>query len=744
MFQIKHRLPAGVAVIALFYSLSASSQAQESALETITVTAQKKVENLSDVPVAITAFSDAMLNELQITEPLGLSGQTPGLATALNSVGAPSFSIRGVGLEDFIGNNTSGTAIYVDEVYPVSAAMQGFRLFDLERVEVLKGPQGTLYGRNSTGGAINFITAKPTEKPERYLTLKYDSLDGMDLSGAVSGPLSDQVLARAAVSYQKGFDGWQSGVNGSEDAGEADRISGRVHIKFEPTQELAVLLTVHGEQDKGVNPSWQADDRVGFDGFLGIQLSSSGRADQTDIGSFFAGVDGVRAPVNDTTQWGSNLHISAQTAIGDITSITGWQTLDRDAYDNNDGSPATLADFHFRTKVDQFSQEFRLNRDLGNRGSLILGVVYGRDTIDVIDDILATDTLNLFAPPGFRPSDFGIEVTVTADTRQVTDSLGIYAHTEWNWSDSLTLTLAGRFTDDEREFRGDVTDNTGFVIGGSGGIIVQANDSESETDFSWRIGLDHQATDNSLIYGSIATGFKSGVFYSGAVPDPLGWGYVPPEELTSFEIGFKTRVGELTQINAAVFHYQYDDKQSAIFIPTAFGPVSTLGTIPESQATGAELEVAAQLGDSIDLNFGVAYLDAEITSPPNDVRGVPIALPLLEGDELTQSPKLSFNIRAKYHRQLTNNLNGTAQFSYSYIDDMVQFLADPLSRSDDIHDLGLRFSVENEDKGWVLAVFAQNILDNEDKIFAYGNLFGNQTFALQRPRMIGVEFRIAR
>ncbi len=744
MLQNKRILLQGTTAIVVAIAASLSTQAQERVLDTVTVTTLKKTENLSNVPVAVTAFSDTALNELQVTDTLGLSGQTPGLATALNSVGAPSFSIRGVGLEDFIGNNTSGTAVYVDEIYPVSAAMQGFRFFDLERVEVLKGPQGTLYGRNSTGGAINIITAKPTETPEGYLALKYNSLDGADLSGAVSGPLSEQVRARAALSYQKGFEGWQSGVNGSADAGEADRLSGRLHIAFDPTPNLAALLTIHGEQDKGVNTTWQSDDRVGFNGFLGIQLSSTERADEADIGTFFAGVDGVRAPINDTTLWGSNLRLTAQTPFGELTSITGWQTLDRDAYDNNDGSPATLADFHFRTEVEQFSQELRLSTELGEHGSLILGSVYGRDFIDVTDDILATDTLNLFAPPGFRPSDFGVEVTLTADTRQVSRSFGLYAHSEWFLSEALTLTLAGRYTDDERRFNGFVSDNQGFVTGVPGQLIVQTDDNESESNFSWRAGLDYQVTEDSLIYGSVATGFKSGVFYSGAVPDPLGWGYVPPEELTSYEVGFKSRVMDRAQVNAAVFHYQYEDKQSAIFIPTAFGPVSTLGTIPESQATGAELEIATQITDQFDLSLGLAYLDAEISTPPSDVRGVPIALPLLKGDELTQSPEFSFNMRAVYHQQLTDNLNGTAQLTYSYVDGMVQFLADPLSRSDEIHDLGLRFSIENEDKGLVLAVFAQNVLDNEDKTFAYGNLFGNQTFALQRPRMLGIELRISR
>ncbi len=743
MLQFKMKLFTGTAIITTLIAVSTSISAQERVLDEIVITAQKKSESLSNVPVSVTAFSDVALNELQITDPLGLASQTPGLATALNSVGAPSFSIRGVGLEDFVGNNTSGTAIYVDEIYPVSAVQQGFRLFDLERVEVLKGPQGTLYGRNSTGGAINFITAKPTDTPEGYVSLKYTNLDGADITGAISGPLSERVHARAAINYLKGG-AWQKGVNGSADAGEADRLAGRIHVELDVTEVLTALVTVHGDRDKGVNPSWDADDRAGFGPFFGIQLASSGQADEADIGSFFAGVDGVRAPINDTTQWGTNLRLTANTSFGELISITGWQTIDRDAYDNNDGSPAALADFRFRTGVEQFSQEFRLSTDLGNSGSLILGAVYGRDTIDVRDDILITDLLNAIGPPGFTPADFGAEATATADTFQTTESFGLYAHTEWTLSDQLTLTLAGRYTDDQRAFRGDVVDNSGFLTGVPGTATVASDDQEDESNFSWRVGLDYQANDNSLVYGSVSTGFKSGIFYSGAVPDPSGWGYVPPETLTSYEVGFKTRLADRAQINAALFHYQYDDKQSAIFILTPVGDVSTLATIPKSKATGAELDVATQLNDNIDLNFGIAYLDAEITTPPDDVRGIAVSAPILAGDELTQSPKLSFNMRTQYHQPLSANLNGTAQISYSYVDDMVQFLASPVSRSEAIHDLGLRLSVRNEDAGWALAVFAQNVLDKDNKTFAFGDLFGNQVFARQRPRLFGVELRINR
>ncbi|MGI9363261.1 MAG: TonB-dependent receptor [Parasphingorhabdus sp.] len=727
--------------------LPANVSAQESQADdgfdknVIVVTALKKSESLTDVPVAVTVFNGSNLDRLGIKDPMDLAGQTPGLTTTLNSVGAPSYSIRGVGLEDYIGNNSSGTALYIDEIYPVSAAMQGGRLFDVERVEILKGPQGTLYGRNSTGGAINVISAKPTSDLEGYVDLSFDSFEEINLAGAISGPITEGIMARAAVSYDKGLSGWQKGVSRSDDAGEADRLSGRLHLLMEPTDALSMLFTLHGERDNGINPSWLADDQVGFDGFLGIQFSSPQSADRIDMGDFFAGVDGVRSPKNDSHLWGGNFRLNYDSPIGQFTAITGWQTFDRDSYDNNDGSPATLADFHFRTKVDQFSQELRLSSDIGNVGNVILGAVYARDTIDVNDELLLTDTLNILSPAGFRPSDFGIEVTQSTNTRQKTRSLGFYAHSEWYLAPQFTVTLAGRYTDERRRFIGNVTDNTGYIIGGSGGIVVQNNDVQKEKDFSWRVGAEYKPSANSLIYGSIATGFKSGVFFSGPVPDPSAWGYVEPEKLTAYEVGFKTELFDIAQLNTAIFHYDYKNKQSNLFITSAFGPVATLGNIPKSRTNGAEIEMLMRPSDNLNLSLGVSYLDAEVRQIGNDVRGIPLFSTVTPGDSLTQSPTVTFNMAATLEQPISTSLLGTLQLTYAYTDEMVQFLSDPLANSEDIHDIGARISIEDEVAGWSAALFVRNLLDDDRRTFGYSNLLGNRTFALQRPRSVGVQIR---
>lgn len=725
-------------------SEASDPEAQLESDNVIVVTALKRSESVTEVPAAISVFDGDALNALGIDDPVDLAAQTPGLVTTLNSVGAPSFSIRGVGLEDYIGNNTSGTALYIDEIYPVSAAMQNGRLFDVERIEVLKGPQGTLYGRNSTGGAINIITAKPTDYFTGYANVSLNSLDELSMTAAVSGPLSETVQTRLALAYDRGLDAWQEGVGDSAEAGRLDRLAGRFHLQVLPSEALTIQLTVNGELDNGINPSWQADDRTGFDGFLGIQFSSPQEPDRIDLGGFFAGVDGTVAPENDNHQWGGTLRLEYETGIGDLTAITGYQNFKRDAYDNNDGSPATLADFRFRTDVEQFSQELRLTSDIGDFGSLILGGVYSYDTIDLNDVVLITDTLNILSPPGFRPSDFGIEVTQTTSSRQTTRTFGAYAHSEWDLLDDLTVTLAGRYTREKREFEGNVFDDTGYIIGGTGGIIVEDLDSRTETDFSWRVGAEYRATRRTMLYGSIATGFKSGVYFAGPVPDGSAWGYVEPEELTAYEAGLKTELFDFAQFNLAIFHYDYSDKQSSLFIDTVFGPVATLGNVTSSRAHGAEAELSLVPSDAFRFVLGVGVLDAEIQEIDSVVRGSPLASVVSPGDTLTQSPAFTLNMASTITQPLSQDLTGSLQLTYAYTGEMVQFLSDPLSRSEDIHDIGARISIENASSGFTVSLFGSNLLNDDRRTFGYGNLLGNRTFALQRPRVIGVQISFER
>ncbi len=744
----------GVSGLALLTALG-SVQAQETANERngasapvgeIVVTAQRREQSVTKVPVAISVFAGDTLEDLGVDDPTNLGDFTPGLSAIYNSVGAPSFTLRGVGLEDFIGNNTSGTAVYFDEVYPVSAVQQGFQMFDLQRVEVLKGPQGTLYGRNASGGAINFIPKRPTDEVEGYFIASYDNLDELGLTGVASGPLSDAARGRLSINYTKGLDAWQKGRFGGVDAGEADRLSVRGQLELDLSEDITALISLFGERDKGINTTWQADDRLDYLGATGIQVASSGKTDEASLGEFFGNIDGTTAPENDTSAYGGTLKLNIGTSFGDITSITNYQMMDRLSYDNNDGSPEELADFRFDTDVEQFSQELRLNTEIGERVNVTAGVFYGWDSIDVNDIAAITGFLDVLGLPSPTP---GGEATVSVDSTQDTTSAGVYLHTEWALTDIVQLTLAGRYTYEKRDFKGAIYDDQGFFFGAPGpifpvfGLTEFLDFSETENDFSYRVGLDVQATDDLLLYASVATGFKSGVFYSGAVFDPRGWGYIEPEKLMAYEAGGKwTTLDGAAQINAAIFYYDYEDKQTLLFIDDPFGAIATLGNVPEASAYGGEIEITLRPVEGLDLTAGLSVLETEIDKAPTTVRGAPLLASVMKGGELTQSPNISVNFQGVYTRPVSENLYGSVQISYAYADKRTLFLSDPLSQSDTYNSLGARISVMDSDERWELSIFGRNLTDEEAVTLAFGNIVGNRTFALQKPRVIGGELRI--
>ena len=239
-------------------AISSHLMAQQT-LEEVVVTAQKRAQSVQDIGVTVSAFSGEQVTDMNLSAPKDLAAFTPGLSTAnATSGGTPIFAIRGIGLDDFNINNNSGVGVYIDEVFASSPALLSGQLFDVERVEVLKGPQGTLYGKNTTGGAINFISAKPTDEFEAYVTASYGNWKTSTLTAAVSGPLSDQVRGRIAIDYEKSDQGWQQDIDTGRQFGRPDRIAGRGLLEFDINDRLSALLNVHFSKDDSIPESPQS------------------------------------------------------------------------------------------------------------------------------------------------------------------------------------------------------------------------------------------------------------------------------------------------------------------------------------------------------------------------------------------------------------------------------------------------------------------------------------------------------
>jgi len=395
-------------------------------IEEIIVTAQKREQNLSDVSVAVTVFTGDDIRQQRLGQPIDLAAQAPNLninETFGNSI--TNVSIRGLGLNDYAVNNNPAAGIYIDEVYLVSPAMLGFQLFDLERVEVLKGPQGTLYGRNTTAGAMKFISRKPTEEYEGHLSADYGRYDHFILEGALGGKIAQGLTGRVAVQTSQRNDGFQLNRATGGKVGEIDRTAWRGLLNWRPSEALDILLNVHGGVDKSDTLLVKVDNLFTpeDDGIADPYSSAAGNDTELDNENY-----GVSLTIN----WDLSDHLA-------LTSVTGYEDYERSHDEDRDGSALVHLDGLFLNEIEQVSQELRLTYT-GAHLVLIGGVFYGRDEVSTRDNF---DTTDLPFPFTFVGNEYS----------QDADSYAAFGHAEWQLHEDWKFIAGLRYTEEDKEFK---------------------------------------------------------------------------------------------------------------------------------------------------------------------------------------------------------------------------------------------------------------------------------------------------
>ena len=370
------RFPGLVAGTALIPGAVAPEEADASdapVIDEIVVTALKRDQPLSDVGVSVTAFTGADLDELGLGEPADLAAQTPNLNANIvfgNSI--PNMSIRGVGLNDYAVNNNPAVGVYADEVYLVSPAMLSFQLFDLDRVEVLKGPQGTLYGRNTTAGAINFVSRRPDDEFEAYIDLGYGNFDRTEVGAGLSGPLGEAVSARIVFRADRQGRGHQRNRATGRNVGEVDRLAWRGMIRFQPLDAVDILAEWHAGRDESDTLLLKVDNIFTPEDdafFPGDPFGSAGRRDTImDVES-----DGGVL----TAHWSPSAGVT-------FTSITAMEEFSRRHVEDRDGTSLNHLDGTFANEIEQFSQEVRLTWE-SSELVFIAGVIFATDEVDTRD-----------------------------------------------------------------------------------------------------------------------------------------------------------------------------------------------------------------------------------------------------------------------------------------------------------------------------------------------------------------------
>ena len=650
---------------AIFVTAGASSAATPSlsandngGLDEIVVTAQRREESAQNVGIAMTVLSGLKLSEKSISYVNDLQNAVPNLQVepAFGS-SQPQFRLRGVGFIDYTSNNTSPVGVSLDGVaFALPIQTQG-QLFDIDRVEVLRGPQGTLYGRNTTGGEINFISNRPTADPHAGFSLEYGSHNELNAEGFVSGSIAEGLTGRLSVATEQGG-AWQRNRVTGQSLGDKDKIAVRGQLQWDPSEALDLRLGVHGAQDKSDEQGlYLLQPFTPGSGPPSIPADTSRYATGWALNPTFAKLIGISAnskPGLDNSNDGVDLTANIDFGGAKLTSITAYNKLIRREYADWDATQFDDSDEYLNSDLDVFSQELRLAGNSGRFG-WVSGIFYSHEDLreNFYSDL--TDRLG------------GIAVTTY---EQVANSLGVFAQGNYQLTDTLKATLGVREDHESRELIGL---NTAFLPGApslTGGALGGAITSNLP---SGKAELDYKPVSSTLLYASISRGVKSGGFtahntVTAPAADPF-----EPEKLTAYEIGVKSDVTRTLRVDTSVFYYRYKDQQ---ILGKVFDDASQsfIGRFvnAKSRISGGEMDLEWRPLAGVIISQYAGFAEGYYTGKLLDVPLNP-ALPPVDYDGRPESfPKWSYGGDASYSWNL-GAFSVTAETNYSFHDTYSQF-----------------------------------------------------------------------
>ncbi len=751
------------------------AMAAQGAIEEIVVTARKRAESLQEVPVAVSAFSDQELQNQSIQEFIDIEAQLPGVQIR-QAQADPSIAlvvIRGQSQADTLLTTDSSVGVYVDGVNLPRQNGLNANIFDLERVEVLKGPQGTLYGRNTTGGAINLITRKPDYAGwHGYIKGAAGNESFTQFSGAVNIPLADTAAARLAV-QKTDQDGWGKSNFTGNDLYDQDEIFVRGSLMLDPTNRLNILvqadymdLSEGGAAEKLLQPGGNPLDPnntlpVTPTIVAGVELGVLNPADipsaanpipgPTFVPGLMAGYqalvgytqgDALETDSNadvfsEATLWGGGLTIAYDvTDTIEFKSITGYRDWDTERLLDMDGTPFTILHPRLAVDADFFSQELQL---LGstNRLDWVAGAYYSKEEGTDGSVTSAVAVLNPFNP---NVLDGDVE----------NSSWALFAQGTYAVTDRLNATVGLRYTEEKKELTShnrsfnQITQS--FVCQVPPGNLpideCSADFSDTFSDPSWLVSADYQLRDGLMTYASISKGFRGGGQNLRGSVDPASFTSFEPEVATTYELGLKGDfLDRLLRVNAAAYLTDYEDIQRSIIVPGAGGNVVTVLTnAAEAEVTGFELEAWLYATESLTLFATAGWIDfeyQEFDSLAQD--GVTI---IDRSDEDVALPEWEYSLSARYDAAIGRNLLGV-QVDYSWRDDVI---IDPRSAVPDAvtqDSFGLlngRIEYDFVGTGLTVALWGKNLTDEEWIATAtdFSGNIGHTIGVVGRPRSYGL------
>lgn len=617
----------------------------------IIVTAQRREESMQKVGISITAYSGQQLQALGVTKSTDIVIHTPNMRLTEYSPAATVYNLRGVSQNSFADHLEAPVAVYVDDAYVSALGALSAPIYDIARVEVLRGPQGTLYGRNVTGGLINYISKTPSDTLEGYAQASVGRFNTYELEGAIGGPISSVLDARIAAKYRKADGYMKSLVPGVRDAQGADATSVRGSLLFKPASNFKILAIGSYTKDDDVPTGQYVYSPATRDPVTGLGVYSSRPTKPWEFSSDFQGFfnrDLYSGTVKAT--WDVSPDVS-------VTSITNYLDLKKEYAEDSDATTDPVFVYGISQKLHQFSQELRI---AGNHGDVTwqAGAYY----LDIWSDN-AQSARGFIAAYTDAASGLPADAAITSYTLKTT-SWSLFGQGDVRFTDSLKLTVGARYTYDKKKidlFSRYQRDNGAVLLAQSDipglpigpvcyatvansqcpGDIADPSARQTMSDWAGKVQLDWTPADNMLFYGSVSKGIKAGNYSTPLFPDAIlanGLDVLKhrPETLWSYEVGFKTNPMRNLRFNGAFFYYDYKAYQ-------AFSLLNFVQSVTNNDATikGAEFEVAWTPVKGLSLNLGASFLDSK-------VRDVRTPTGVLIDTEAPQAPSASFNGSAQY------------------------------------------------------------------------------------------------
>jgi iron complex outermembrane receptor protein len=741
------------AMLAMLLSVAAVAQeSRSSALEEIVVTAERRAQSLQDIPLSITAFSQDDMELRNATDLRALQKFTPNLEFNNESGGQNNsrITLRGIGTETLVGGGDQGVALHVDGVYVGRNSAAAQSVFDVERLEVLRGPQGTLYGRNAVGGSINIVTKNPTDEFMASADVTAGNYARTRIRGILNVPFSDAVAGRFSILREE-RDGYLENLHpGGRDNDDADTLGLRGKLRWTLNDAEVILGAFYNKYEGTGRGSRYLGTDTDFQfrpGMVGISDGSSGPpAGAPVVGPAKAAALPMPTDLHqirkdspefiDQTQQGVDLTVTWPLSDSvELKSITAFQQNDNSTLVDADNTEIRVEERARKNDAEQWSQEFNLVSTGDTALDWILGAfIYHEELTEDFFTIGYPGNVDpsVPLPGGQQPGGNGVSQNPLATHE--TDSFAVFGQATYHVSESLRLTAGLRYTKDEKEQSRtgsgivDFVNNFRFNGGGAQGPAPDESVADDWTNVSGKLSIDYDVSDSSMLYASYSQGFKSGGIPFNGVMIPY-----EPEEVDAYEVGSKNQfLDDRLRLNLVAFYYDYQDLQ--VFRLTGDGPRAE--NAAQSTVKGLEAEFQAIVTDSFSVDGSIGKLDATydeytIPRPPTD----------FSGNTVNHAPEYTANLGAQYNAPIGNG-ELTVRADYSRRGDTYFDRANgplDLQEAYGIFSLNVRYDATN----WYVALYGKNLGDED---YVTGQLInppfncGCRTVGVGEPRTYGVVF----